>query len=474
MQRAGQTDPIHDDYEGNLSRFLAFLKSSDVRAFSDYPTRAFYRELHATQPEAKFILSTRSSTAVWVKSMTAFLSRFHIEMDIGLLTENFETINSNIVQLFGPSRDFITINIDDDSDSNGAILNAFLGIQNGGKFARHNASADLDVQVLSKRHKLFGGNGPEAIDLMQSQVAPAKAIISEYSWAFLVNDTNAFLDYQFGRKAWSSREAAQAVAVVDQRVLELAARRTSYLKFIVPEKSVIYREYLPRALEGLEAAAERPARTLSQALPHIVHYLDHWMHDAKSYGLLYFRGDTHTNWVGAWYVYRYIADELAKRGFLSVPRIDFGMMLPEIAGFDGDLITQVGELLREEWSARWGITSSAETLEVTVKLSLRPEHRHARRISVPESYAGWFKRETLVFERPDLSGPTVVVFRDSTADFVCDLLAEHFRRSVFVWHEGQVIEEILDLERPDLVLHIMAERFICMYPKFVPVMRVKW
>jgi hypothetical protein len=47
-----------------------------------------------------------------------------------------------------------------------------------------------------------------------------------------------------------------------------------------------------------------------------------------------------------------------------------------------------------------------------------------------------------------------------------EFLAHHFSESLFYWHGGHVYQDILDLEKPDIVLHIMAERFLGMYNKF--------
>jgi hypothetical protein len=51
-------------------------------------------------------------------------------------------------------------------------------------------------------------------------------------------------------------------------------------------------------------------------------------------------------------------------------------------------------------------------------------------------------------------------------DFVHELLAQHFSRIVFVWREGAVFEEIIRFEQPNVVVHMMAERFVSRYPSF--------
>jgi hypothetical protein len=62
-----------------------------------------------------------------------------------------------------------------------------------------------------------------------------KAIPSEYGWFFLVNDSNKFLDVQFGENAWSSAEIDAARGVIKTRLLTLEESGARYFKFIVPE-----------------------------------------------------------------------------------------------------------------------------------------------------------------------------------------------------------------------------------------------
>ena len=71
-----------------------------------------------------------------------------------------------------------------------------------------------------------------------------------------------------------------------------------------------------------------------------------------------------------------------------------------------------------------------------------------------------------MYENVDKQGLRAVIFRDLTLDFCHDLIAQHFSRTVFVWHQGLIYDEVLEAEKPDVVLHIMAERFATSYPSF--------
>ena len=72
---AGTTDPLHADIAGNRTATLNFIRDSGYDAFTDYPTRFFWRELAATYPTAYFILTTRKDTETWLKSELSLVSR---------------------------------------------------------------------------------------------------------------------------------------------------------------------------------------------------------------------------------------------------------------------------------------------------------------------------------------------------------------------------------------------------------------
>ena len=144
-------------------------------------------------------------------------------------------------------------------------------------------------------------------------------------------------------------------------------------------------------------------------------------------------------------------------------------LAPSVAAYDGDLWAQLSDDLKDEFQSRWGFTTAHYGLEITTKFDIPDDKRRAWRVTTPEDYNVWFQgRDTFVYERPDGIGKRVVVFRDSTLDFCHDLIAQHFSRAVFVWHQGQVFDEIVARERPDIVVHVMAERFVTRYPTFPP------
>ena len=296
---------------------------------------------------------------------------------------------------------------------------------------------------------------------------PGKALAAPGGWVFLINDTNDFLPWQFGLKRWTQQERKQVRATFSERLMALAPR--PYLMFITPEKSVAYQEYLPLGLADLRASPARPAPWLARQLPRQIHYLQPWFDRMKRLGFLYFRGDSHVNWLGGYLLYRHVIETMDAAGLTTRPAIGFSDLLPELAGFEGDVFVQLDDTQRADFAkdadyARW-----RAMLEITLKYNIHPEKVRARAIPLsPEAQASFHGRDLAIYETDDSSLPRAVVFRDSTATESIRFLAEHFSRSVYVWHDGDVLADIIAREQPDIILHFVAERFLATYPGASP------
>jgi hypothetical protein len=472
VKQARQTEPLHENVDENRANLKAFLATNSAQCYTDYPTRFFFEELWEWYPDALFILSTRSSTERWLKSMATFYDKFGIVVDRESLRVSHEAVNDRIRNFFADKADqFLELCIDDGNDVNTEKLERFLGVANPIPIGNDNSTESIDNSILSKTHQLYRLTSADPVGAIERVLDGDKAFLSEYGWVFLANDTNRFLDFAFGKTGWTEDEGAKAVDVLQTRAAKLQDLGIKYIKYIIPEKSVVYKEYLPRVFGNTPLRQERPAVELAKAMPDFVHYLADYLLDARSYGQLYFRGDSHTNWLGAWFVYCYIIRTLPRLGLAKSREIvAFKDLLPRIAAYEGDLFAQLNPGLRGEFEDRLGFTSAASGLDLTIQLLLPEASKKARRVETPQKYREWFtSRETFVYERPDGEGlKKAVIFRDSTLDFCHELIAQHFSRSVFVWHQGQVFEEVIREENPDVVLHIMAERFVSRYPSFVP------
>lgn len=465
---ANQLPHVQENRKENFRKIKDFINGSSYVAFSDYPTRLYYEELAAEFPDAFFILTVRRDLETWKRSMLSFFSRFFIPLDIDEKATVYTELNELIRKFFASRGElnFLELCIDDGADINTPLLKNFLGLTSELLLGWDNRSSDIDNTLPSGRYRLFGNNDNDHTFKRIQQYRPAhKGLLSEYGWVFLINDTNNYLSWMYGESDWTDSQRLRATETLAQRVNALACLETQYFKVIIPEKAVVYQEYLPKAFSGLQVNQERPAKYLSRLHPKNVAYLDDYLTDAKSYGPMYFRGDTHTTWLGAYFIYQYTIKAL--RQFIG-PRlstaIPLGVLKPSLAGYDGDVFAQIAATDSERLNDQWQDLQFFGTFEHCIQYELPSEHRRSRRTPIAlDGEQADDARPIFVTEIDDNTLPTAVIFRDSTAEKLVDLLAEHFRRAVFIWHKGEVKQAIIEAEKPDIVLHMMAERFVCSY-----------
>ena len=467
VKEAKQKSPNHLHHQDNWLALRNFIDNTDIQAFSDYPTRSFYVELSEQYPDAYYILTVRKNLETWQRSMISFFSKFDINLNMENLSRVYLTVNNDIRSHFAHSKcQFLEICIDDDMIENSSDIKKFLGVTTDITLGWENKSNAYNNALFSHRFQLFDTNAENFLSYVDSLLDDSKAILSEYGWFFLANDTNHFLDFQYGLRKWSRSDLGRAVNILKKRVEYFEERSIIYEKFVIPEKSVLYREYLPRLFQARKEDPNRPSILLQKTDIKNYHYLEDYLADLKSYGFLYFRGDTHTNWLGAYFVYLYIMEMLIRKlPDRLKPVAKLSDLNPSLAAFNGDLFTQRNKDNDNALNSTWAVLQNKKDFESLILYKLPREKCVARRIDTPKAYLEAFtSRETFVFEHPDQSLPRAVIFRDSTADFMVDLLAQHFSRCVFVWHKGNVYEEVIDSEEPDIVVHLMAERFVSQYP----------
>ena len=131
--------------------------------------------------------------------------------------------------------------------------------------------------------------------------------------------------------------------------------------------------------------------------------------------------------------------------------------------YSGDLYQQISKPSFDSFDEKYSWCSLDGALGHDIKYSLiDPDFK---RVSVPACYDKYqATRGAVVTESCGDGKPTVVVFRDSTCDFLVDFLSGHFKRAVYIWDKGNVYQDVIEIEKPDLVLHFMAERFVSSYP----------
>lgn len=454
-----------DNHDENVSKIIRFVTESGYEAFSDYPTRIYYKELAASFPDACFILTTRKSLEVWKKSMVAYFSKYGREVAMQEHIENYLDINEAIRNHFNaiPDTKFIEICIDEDMEENSELIKNMLSIESESRIGWDNRSADIDNSIISSRLKLYNFSG----DHIESQLQKCRqgyiSLLSEYGWIFLINEPHNFTDVYFGANTWSDEQQSHGKEILNSRISSLEGMGIEYLKFIIPEKIVIYPEYLPKTLAGVPVEDQRPAKTLAEAFTKNVFYLDAYLKDAKSYGFSFFRGGSHVNWLGAYLVYQFVMKKIYAVKSLGIDTyFCLKDLHPTVIGYDGDLFDGLSEYDKERLKDQWEDMQFLNIFEHVIQYELPANKRKSTTVSETLPEFPWLEKY-LISEIEDSQLPKAVIFLDQSMNFLVDLISEHFRRAVFIWGNGDVFMNIIESERPDVVLHFMSERSATTY-----------
>lgn len=218
---------------------------------------------------------------------------------------------------------------------------------------------------------------------------------------------------------------------------------------LAPNKHTVHSEYLPEEVRSKVQGCrtERLAGTFrKEALPLID--LRPVLAAKKTNRILYHQTDTHWNQLGAAFGVQEIIDRI-RFEFPAVPRFSLGdyEVVVEEDSFEGNLAARLrvyGETYSENFlrlERRQG-EGAARLGDAVAPIDLRV---HSREDLVVEFATG----------HADL--PTAIVFHDSFGFAAMEMLAEHFESVQFVNFRGLLDYELIEEERPDLVLSLIVE-----------------
>jgi len=273
-----------------------------------------------------------------------------------------------------------------------------------------------------------------------------KVLLGQSGWLYFTGeDAKAFDRWYRGSEPVSDAAIAATRDELVRRAAFLDGRGIPFVVVIVPEKYTVYPEFLPDW--ALARTARAPLDRLADELaaqPQL-HFVDLRgpLSRSKASERLYYKTDSHWNYLGASVGYAQIMREVAR--LLAASTIAPVVRPPYIAGVDyysGDLTQMLGlpRQFREEDIAPLG------------KILATPQARCAKQ--EPSVAANI---ETFVYRCPDPPRYSALVYRDSMGIPLMPMLAENFARTTFVT-SAQLDPQQVDALKPDIVIEEMVER----------------
>jgi len=268
-----------------------------------------------------------------------------------------------------------------------------------------------------------------------------KVLEGRDGFLFLTQDTNDLLAQHAGTLRFTDAQLEQWRAVLEGRIERATAIGARHVFAVAPNTHSVYPENLP---PGVVSAPHRPVHQLIEHLaekksPARVLYPDRLLAAHKS-EQLFLRVDTHWTDRGAFLVYRSLIEPLA------------GEVPMRVLGRDDIFFTQrsiTGDLGSKLDPPR---SEVADVARVT---------RHASYSAYDNCVDG--TGSVIVTYCETAPATTCVLLGDSYSYALLRFLPETFRRFVFVQRPA-LPPDVLERERPDVVLSVMAERFLMRVP----------
>jgi hypothetical protein len=252
-------------------------------------------------------------------------------------------------------------------------------------------------------------------------------------------------------------KAAAFAADLERRRAWLERRGVRYLFALVPDKTDVYPELLPAALEREKLAASRIdtlARQAARSTEARILNLAPPLRAAKSRNVLYFRNDPHWNHFGSYLAYVEIMAAVADwfPELETVAWDDLGIEAREVEG--GGLARMLG--LESHFTERtWQVTAEQRFGPDVIVVDIEPyADVGPDRTRDPQG--------TLAPGKPLV----LLVFHDSYGAGLKPYLSRSFGRVVYVFERPgmRLFEKLVRREKPDLVIEQRVSRLLGMPP----------
>ncbi len=280
------------------------------------------------------------------------------------------------------------------------------------------------------------------------------AIAGTNDWLFYAEDGS--LDDWIQTEPFPEEELSDWTDTLMKRRAFLTRRGIPYLFVLVPDKQMVYPEFMPASLARLRSdyRADQLMAYMRRVAPDF-QFLDLRtpLLAAKSTELLYHRYDTHWNDRGALVGYQAIAQALQQwfPNLAPLQRSAFGVD-PSVPS--GDKTTMLG-LVDEGKRQMPGLV---------------PKNGAGFRVVAPRRPDPYGEDPILIVEHRDASLPRALVYRDSFGARLIPYLSEHFSHVEYYWQNELDYEEI-DRQRPDVVIQAFTARHFYTfgpYPADIP------
>ncbi|HEY7831200.1 MAG TPA: methyltransferase [Solirubrobacteraceae bacterium] len=308
---------------------------------------------------------------------------------------------------------------------------------------------------------------PMRRDPTPADLPEPRVLVGRDGWLFLCDDANGSLDQLLGDLTLTSADLAHYLNMLGQRHDALAALGIPYVFAIAPAKESVYPQMLPSSVPV--ATRPRPIDQILQAVADHPALAPLDLRDALREGALdgepvYYRQDAHWNYRGAWLAVQAIVREVRRRGVVIPSYDEYEIDWQDATPITGDLADKEqvdlldGRLVAPPGERRIAAEPETEQRPDPWKLP------QARSVSPSSDLEVSETRGTVAYEsHTDPSLPRALIYGDSYARWLRPYLRGLFSWSAHLWTQN-IDAELIQRHRPDVVIQVVAERFLIRPP----------
>lgn len=257
---------------------------------------------------------------------------------------------------------------------------------------------------------------------------------------FLTNDTNNELKQHFDNSFKNNFNPDLFIKMLNFKEEYCGDRNIKYNFFIIPDKSLVCKEYLPFDVTCIK----RNYDPLNVIVPDFADKLDHTD---------YFKNDSHINFIGGNELSYYYLNHIDR----NFERDDF-KQLTEDQLAPVDRLWECDLTMTKNWS--YSEDEKKEYPNIMVP-SFRNIYLKDISEKLPENFKWYGIRETEYFENPNAyKDLKVLIFRDSSLNTLKNTLSIYFKELLLYWDHWFFTPELIDWYKPDIILEIRTERFL--------------
>lgn len=285
--------------------------------------------------------------------------------------------------------------------------------------------------------------------IFKNSPVPEKVLIGKNGWLFSSED-HAIDDIR-NNNLFTDDELDRIFKNLLRRIKFLNEHKIKFYLLIAPNKFNIYREHVPKRYPKIQPQSRwnQLYDFLNQKMsnyPHlnfsIIHLNDTMLIEKKQQDL-YYKTDLHWNQNGAFIAASHLTKAI-HQDFPQVPLLhknQYSITVQRMKNGDMARMINIQGIKDQEYL----YTPTSELNYVFSPAPFYPTYNSSE--------------QAILTLNPDTSLPRVVIFRDSFTNDMIPFLSPRFERGLYLWtHDFD--EEIIKQEKPDIVIHEIAEKLI--------------